>query len=95
MGYDYVSSKPAYESNKTGKDYCRQMVLITIQKLGCVNDRQIAEHLGWPINRITPRRGELVTSGQIIQDRKDLDPFTGRTVSYWRVTPATFQTKLF
>jgi len=87
MSYDFISSKPAFDSNKQGKDYCRQMVFIA--------DRELSEHLQWPINRITPRRGELVTGGLIVMDRKDTDPQTGRTVSYWKVKPVNFQPKLF
>ena len=95
MSYDFISSKPAFDSNKHGKDYCRQMVFIAIRKLGPCNDRELSERLQWPINRITPRRGELVTGGLIVMDRKDTDPKTGRTVSYWKVKPVNFQPKLF
>lgn len=87
MPYDFTSSKPAYEENKQGKDYCRQMVLIAIRKLRMCNDRQLSEHLGWPINRITPRRGELVETGHVIEAQKSRDPRTGRTVSYWKEKP--------
>ncbi len=81
MSYDYQSSLPAYK--ELGKDKCRQIVLQAISSIGICNDRQISEYLNWPINRITPRRGELVQLGSIMQDRKQVDPQTGRTVSYW------------
>jgi hypothetical protein len=95
MGYDYDTSLPAYNENPNGKDYCRQMVLITIRKLGVCNDRQIAEQLQWPINRITPRRGELVESGQVMSSGKRLDPQTGRHVNYWQVSVRFAQMTLF
>lgn len=95
MGYDYASSLPAYKEAPKSKDYCRQMVLITIRKLGPCNDRQIAEHLGWAINRITPRRGELVDSGAIVQANKARDPETGRVVSYWQEFKRMEQIRLF
>jgi hypothetical protein len=82
MSYDYISSLPAYK--ELGKDQCRQIVFSAIKQLGSCNDREISEHLNWAINRITPRRGELVNSGLIMQDSKKLDPTTGRTVSYWK-----------
>lgn len=87
MPYDLKSSLPAYQENKEGKDFCRQIVFTTIRKLGPCNDRQVAEFLNWPINRVTPRRGELVEAGLIIQDRKDKDPLSNRLVSFWRIKP--------
>jgi len=84
MPYDKVSSLPAYNENKSGKDYCRSLVLLTIKKLVVCNDRELAEYLNWSINRITPRRGELVASGLIIPFGKFEDEKTGRTVSYWK-----------
>lgn len=81
MSYDYQSSLPAYK--ELGKDRCRQLVFQAISNIGACNDRQIADHLNWPINRVTPRRGELVQTGHVVQFRKQCDPETGRTVSYW------------
>ena len=81
MSYDFQSSLPAYK--ELGKDRCRQLVFQAICKIGICNDRQISEYLKWPINRITPRRGELVQAGSIIQFKKQQDPETGRTVSFW------------
>ena len=96
MGYDYQSSYTAYKEAPERKDYARQMVFIAICKLAPCNDRQIAEHLGWPINRVTPRRGELVEEGKIIQERKATDPATNRTVSWWIKKPAgVYQQNLF
>ncbi|MEI8111137.1 MAG: hypothetical protein WCH59_09125 [Chitinophagia bacterium] len=96
MGYDYQSSLPAYKEAPQKKDYARQMVLLAITKLAPCNDRQIAEYLGWPINRVTPRRGELVEDGQIIQEKKGIDPVTNRTVSWWIKKPnGVYQRPLF
>lgn len=81
MSYDYQSSLPAYK--ELGKDKCRSIVFNAICILGICNDRQISEYLKWPINRVTPRRGELVQADHIIQYKKQIDPETGRTVSYW------------
>jgi hypothetical protein len=96
MGYDYQSSYHAFKEAPQRKDFARQMVLLAIIKLAPCNDRQIAQYLGWPINRVTPRRGELVEEGKIIQERKGLDPATNRTVSWWIKKPeGSFQRKLF
>ena len=81
MSYDFQSSLPAYK--ELGKDKCRQLVYEAICEMQICTDRQIAEYLKWSINRVTPRRGELVETGNVIQFRKQRDPETGRTVSFW------------
>lgn len=94
--YDYVSSLPAFKDTpKPTRDYCRQQVFIAVRKLGTCTDQKIAEYLKWPINRVTPRRGELVADGLIILDRKDKDPISGRTVSFWAIKPVNYQPVLF
>ena len=96
MGYDQISSGTAYrEAAKSQRDYARQQVFIAIRKLQPCNDKQISEYLGWPINRVTPRRGELVSNNLIVQNKKDIDPATKRTVSYWMERPVNFQPTLF
>lgn len=35
--------------------------------LGPLTDKEIAQHLQWSINRVTPRRGELVRMGLVIK----------------------------
>lgn len=84
--YDYISSLPAYQNTPTEtRELCRQKVLTAINKLGSCNDREISEFLGWAINRVTNRRGELITQGLIELHKKAVDPMTNRTVSYWKV----------
>lgn len=84
MGYDYQTSLPAYNEVKKNIDYCRSQVFLTIKKIGICNDKQVAEKLGWSINRVTPRRGELVNNGLVELAYKKKDPSTNRTVNYWR-----------
>jgi predicted transcriptional regulator len=91
--YDYVSSLPAY--HEKGKEHCRAIVFTAIKKIGPCNDRQIAAYLNWPINRVTPRRGELVDMGFIMQEKKEKDEVTNRTVSYWIEKKICVQQKLF
>ena len=96
MGYDHETSGVAYHGTaKSNRDFCRQQVFIAIRKLGPCTDNQIAKYLGWPINRVTPRRGELVECGLVVLDRKDKDPNSGRTVSWWKIKPVDYQPVLF
>lgn len=82
MTYDYQTSLPAFK--EPGKDRCREIVLSAIRTLGICNDKQIAEYLDWPINRVTPRRGELETAGRIVSDGKRKGK-EGRLVNWWRL----------
>jgi DNA-binding MarR family transcriptional regulator len=60
-------------------------VLGAIRRLGGeATDQQIAEHLGWTINRVTPRRGELVEQELVARARLEVGP-VGRLVSVWRL----------
>jgi hypothetical protein len=95
MTYDKQTSLPAYKEARISKDYCRQIVLITIRKLGVCNDRQISEELKWPINRVTPRRGELVDTKHVINVGKGKDPKSGRTVNWWMAHKKWQQIPLF
>lgn len=95
MPYDIHTSLPAYHEHKQGKDYCRQIVLSTIGKLQPCTDKQISEFLNWPINRVTPRRGELVSDDKVTKAKTDKDPSSGRTVNYWEVKNSVKQAKLF
>lgn len=59
-------------------------VLFIIEISEPVSDRQIAQSLGWPINRVIPRRSELVEFGLVIKAGESFDPITNRIVSQWR-----------
>lgn len=87
MVYDYQTSYPAYEEVKESVEKCRAKVLQAIKELGVCTDKDIANKLGWEINRITNRRGELVIEGKVVCDGKRKDLITNRTVNYWRVKP--------
>ncbi len=45
----------------------------------------IAESLGWGINRVTPRVKELRELGLVKEAYRDLHPSTNRKVIYWEV----------
>lgn len=82
MTYDYQTSYPAFK--EPGKCESREKVLSAIRALGICNDKGIAEFLKWPINRVTPRRGELEIAGKIESAGKRKNS-EGRTVNFWRV----------
>jgi hypothetical protein len=84
--YDYQTSLPAYKEAKQNINNKQQDVLDAIEKLGVCCDHQIAEHLFWPINRVTPRRGELVDAGKIHIAFRGKDFETGRTVNFWKIS---------
>ena len=56
------TSKKAYNNLKDLGDKQYQ-VHQAIGELGTPTDADLADYLGWPINRLTPRRGELVKYG--------------------------------
>ena len=45
---------------------------------------EIAARLGWPINRVTPRMGELRTQGLVLEAGKRTCKVTGGTAHAWR-----------
>src|SRR5687767_13015211 len=87
MSYDYQTSYPAYQEAKKQLGEKQLAVYKVINASLVCNDRQIAEALQWPINRVTPRRNELVEAGYIIPAGLYPDENTGRKVNYWRVKP--------
>jgi len=85
MSYDYRTSRPAFEEAKLNINDKQLAVYRVINQSLRINDREIAEKLQWPINRVTPRRGELVDAGHIESAGVFLDPASGRKVNYWKI----------
>ena len=84
MGYDYDISLPVYEQVKAGNiQTSKAKVYEAICALGPCTDRMIAIKLGWEINRVTPRRGELLSAGKIRLMKKDFCPIGGKRVNWW------------
>ncbi len=72
----------AYETVAVGK---RQGdVLRALRELTEATDQEIADFLAWTINRVTPRRGELVERELIVAARHKDGPF-GHRVTVWRL----------
>lgn len=61
----------------------QQLVFEAIEDIFPATDKQLAEHLNWPINTVTPRRGELYKKQkiQIAFTHKDQ---SGRLATYWK-----------
>lgn len=81
--YDFTCSLPAY---KEPKDQSRQKVFSAIQKLQPVNNKQIADYLGWDACQITGRVKELRDSGLVECAFKQPSLESGRTVNFWKLT---------
>lgn len=65
----------------------KQRAVLAVLRIGPMSDKAIAKKLGWEINRVTPRRGELVEMGLVEMAWDDIDPKTHRRVIVWRVVP--------
>lgn len=80
------TSLAAYKEVEQKLGERQKMVLDTIRiAKRPVNNQEIANHLGVPINTITPRTNELVELGKVELAFKGVFPLTKRTVCYWRV----------
>lgn len=62
----------------------QKAVFEAISRVGEASDKEVAEILGWPINRVTPRRGELHQMDRIRCVGERRDPRTNRREMVWR-----------
>ena len=77
------TSLDAYENVNLGLN--QTFVLNTIKKFNYpLSDRNIANHLGWTINRVTGRRNELVKLGLIESAGTQKNEFN-RSVHTWKL----------
>jgi hypothetical protein len=74
----------AYETIRAHLNEKQRKVRYVLQKFGPMTDKQIAEALGWEINRVTPRRGELGKLGEL-EDLATVPGHTGRPVHLWKL----------
>ena len=74
----------AYLDAKENIGSKQQTILNVIKDIGPCSDVQIAEHLGYEINRVTPRRGELFKMLRIEEAGKVKNKFN-RLVMTWKV----------
>ena len=77
------TSLDAYFSHtKTDLNRNQKMVLEALEDIAPACNRQIAEHMKWPINSITPRILELRTKGYVVSAYIGQD-VSGRKAVYW------------
>ena len=48
-------------------------------------DYEMAKILGWPINTVTPRRGELAKLGLLVRDKRKMNHPSGCMANSWRI----------
>lgn len=58
-------------------------VLEAIEEIAPATNNMIAEHLGWTINRITPRVKELRMKNKVELSHRGKD-ITGNNANYWQ-----------
>jgi predicted HTH transcriptional regulator len=63
------------------------IVLKAIRSQPNVTDRELSHMLDWSINRITPRRGELVEKGMVEEAGRRKCRIGAREVMSWRAVP--------
>jgi len=80
------TSRQAYFNDVVPKINEAQMVVLSaLQKSKRpVNNQEVSNFLGKPINTITPRMGELVEKGLVEEAFRAIYPVTNRKVIYWR-----------
>lgn len=61
----------------------QHQVLEALEEISPANNQEIAKHLGWPINSITPRVLELRQKGKVEEAYKQKNS-QGRTTIYWQ-----------
>lgn len=79
------SSKKAYRILQKKIEGCRREVRDAIITLGVVTNMEIAEFLGWEINRVTGRVIELRESRTVVYSGHRLCSVTGHKVMSWRI----------
>ncbi|CAB4141027.1 hypothetical protein UFOVP413_8 [uncultured Caudovirales phage] len=65
----------------------QQRVFDSIAALKIASDQDIARHLRWEINKVTPRRGELAYKLKIIEEAGFGRNAQNRPVQLWRIRP--------
>ena len=83
MSYQYTS-RQAYRDLKRVNDKQAQVFRV-IELAQPASNYDIAKHLSWPINRVTPRVLELRDMDFIELAHKARHPATNRTMMFWRV----------
>jgi len=86
MGYDYQTSLEAWLDVQEKLPRCRKIVLITLWHMGNATNMEIAKHLNWSINRVTPRVKELREMGLVEQAEIRKCGVTNNSARAWKLT---------
>jgi DNA-binding MarR family transcriptional regulator len=71
----YFEAKPKINRNQ-------QIVFDALEEIYPATNKQIAKHLGWEINSVTPRILELRAKRKVVKAYQDLDG--GRVANFWK-----------
>jgi len=85
MGYDYQTSLLAFQEIQEKIPECQQQVLRALKILKEATNMEIADFLGWSINRVTPRTKELRDKDFVEQATIRPCKITGRAARAWKL----------
>lgn len=88
-----ATSKAAYRSIQTDLSDRQQAVFDAIEHLGSASNEMLSEHLGWPINCITPRVNELAYKGFVGVEGLTTGR-SGRSAKLWSVRDPEMDNKV-
>ena len=63
-------------------------VVAALKRYEDATNNELAQVLGWQINRVTPRIFELREMGAVVESQRRKDLFTGRLSIAWKVNPS-------
>jgi len=78
-----ATSRASYRKLKNKLGEKQQELYNALREIEPASDRDLALKLDWSISHITPRRGELLKYGYIVNAGKKFDIETGRNVLAW------------
>ena len=77
------TSLMAFSEAKTRLSTTQGQVLEALEEIAPATNLMVAKHLGWPINSITPRMGELRKKQKVVTAHIGRD-ITGRSAHFWK-----------
>ena len=86
MTYDYQTSLDAWLNVQEKLGRRQREVLIALHHLKEATNMEIANYLGWSINRVTPRVLELREMGLVTQSKIRKCRITGNNARAWKLT---------
>ena len=84
-GIQYTSLEAYRALTREALGERQRLVFKALQEMGQASNKELSFALGWPINTITPRRGEIEDMGLIQCVGEQLDEKTQRHEMVWEV----------